>query len=380
MATVEAVVKWLKRNWIWIAMAGVIALLGWELFSTYAEKLPYVSSDHTAWSSFGSLLSGFFTLTGTVATIATLLFLARQNREMQKVTKAQMETQTFERYINHRKLFADHLQELVALHKNTFTFRDPSSLYSEIFPDNSPHHCSFSVAPIYDENGDGENLIGEILSKLKRLKSHLNQSHFDEAEDEPQKLILLLMSLTHHIFKIEPTKPVQEGDITFLTNEYGINVHSLKIVVEPCLSIANMIMRLTNNPMVDVREFNSESRFVREALVKRYYLQKVKSSVTIYKEIKGIAILAFSYFEAQRLREEGAFLFPQTVKLLNAKFQSVETVKTLADDSVFNDMLNVLLGEVMYTVSLMDENHKEYEKAGKVRDELLRLLTRADNL
>lgn len=170
MPSVDAVVKCFKRNWIWIAMAVVMAGLGYKLFSTYAEKLPYVSNEHAAWSSFGSLMAGFFTLTGTVATIATLLFLARQNREMQKVTKAQMDTLTFERYINHRKLFSDHLSELVATHKNTFVFRDPSRLYNSIFPDNSPHHCDFSAAPTYDENDDGTNHIGLLYRKFEKVK------------------------------------------------------------------------------------------------------------------------------------------------------------------------------------------------------------------
>ncbi|WP_122372331.1 hypothetical protein [Pseudomonas savastanoi] len=377
MLPVDAVKSWLKRNWIWTAMAVVIAALGGKLFYTYAQMLPYVSNEHAAWSSFGSLMAGFFTLTGTVATIATLLFLARQNKEMQKVTQTQMDTLTFERYINHRKLFSEHLQELVALHKNTFTFRDPSSLYTAFFPQNSPHHCSFTTAPTFDENGDGTNQLGEMLGKLRRLKAYLHQSQFDE--DEPQELVLLLITLAYYIFMIEPTKLAQEGDIRFLTNEYGINIYSLKSFVDPCLSIANMLLRFTDNPLVDVREFNSESRFVREALIKRYHLQKAKHAITIHSEVKGIHVLAFVYFEAQRLREDGAFIFPQTVKLLNAKFQSVEAVKTLADDFVFNDMLNVLLNEVTIKVHEMDTGLEYYNDAARVRDLLHTLISRADN-
>ncbi|TCT98764.1 hypothetical protein [Pseudomonas sp. LP_4_YM] len=79
---------WWKERWVWIAMILLIVVLGYVLFSTYAEKLPYVSNNHSAWASFGALLAGFFTLTSTLATVATLLFLARQNKGMQKVTQA----------------------------------------------------------------------------------------------------------------------------------------------------------------------------------------------------------------------------------------------------------------------------------------------------
>ena len=57
--------KWFGANWIWLAVVGVMLAgvggLGYKIFSTYAEQLPYISNDHTAWASFGSLLAGFFT-------------------------------------------------------------------------------------------------------------------------------------------------------------------------------------------------------------------------------------------------------------------------------------------------------------------------------
>lgn len=360
--------------WSFGIVLGAFAL---TVFGLYWWNVGPISSDHTAWSSFGSLLSGVFSIVGAGATIGTLLFLGKQNHDMQKVTKAQMDTLTFERYINHRKLFADHLQELVALHKNTFTFRDPSSLYSAIFPENSPHHCSFSVTPTYDANGDGTNQIGEMLAKLKRLRTDLNQTKFDK--DEPQELILLLIVLAYYIFMIEPTKPAQEGDVRFLKDEYGINIYSLKSFIDPCLSIANMILRFTNNPLLDVREFYSDSRFVREALIKRYHLSDTQGAITVHSEIKGIKILAFVFFEAQRLREGTEYIFPNTVKLLNEKFKSVESISTLVDDSVFNDMLDVLLHEVTNKVYEMDKSLPCYKDALRVHEMLLLLISRANN-
>lgn len=282
--------------WSFGVVLGAFAL---TVFGLYWWNVGPISSDHTAWSSFGSLLSGVFTIVGAGATVGTLLFLGKQNHDMQEVTKAQMATLTFERYINHRKLFSDYLQELVALHKNTFTFREPSSLYSAIFPENSPHHCSFTTKPAYDENGDGTNQLGEMLSKLRRLKDFLHQSQFDE--NQPQELALLLITLSYYVFMIEPTKPAEEGDIRFLKNEYGINIYSLKNFIDPCLSIANMLLRFTGNPQVDVRDFNSESRFVREALIKRYHLQRGKHAITVHSEVKEFksspsSILRFNGF------------------------------------------------------------------------------------
>ena len=101
--------QWLGANWMWLTIVGVMLFgvtgLGYKIFSTYVATFPYISNEHTAWASFGSLLAGFFTLTGTVATVATLLFLAHQNKAMHKVTQAQLDSMTFERYINHRNFF-----------------------------------------------------------------------------------------------------------------------------------------------------------------------------------------------------------------------------------------------------------------------------------
>lgn len=360
-------------------MAVVIAALGGKLFYTYAQTFPYVSNKHAAWSSFGSLMAGFFTLTGTVATIATLLFLARQNKEMQKVTQTQMDTLTFERYINHRKLFSEHLQELEVLHKHSFAFRDPSSLYSEIFPDNSPHHCSFAVAPAFDSGGDGENHLGKLLWHMNRLKTYVDQAEFKEGEADD--LAMLLISLSYYICMIEPAGELRDGDVTFKDQFYGFNIYTLDDFIKPCLSICNTILRFTNNPVINVREFlaSSDSRYVREALMRRFMLNPNRTITKIFSRIKGINLLAFVFFEAQRLRKGAAYLFPETATLLSEKFRSADAVNALADDSVFNDMLNVLLNEVTPKVQGMGKKLEYYNDAARVRDCLHGLISRTDN-
>lgn len=375
----NGVKSWLTRNWIWLAIAGVMGGLGGKLFYTYAQTFPYVSNKHAAWSSFGSLMAGFFTLTGTVATLATLLFLARQNKEMQKVTQTQMDTLTFERYINHRKLFTEHLRELEVLHKNTFIFRDPSTLYTQIFPDNSPHHCSFTVAPDFDNVGDGVNHIGKLLWHMNRLKTYLDQAEFKEGEADD--LAMLLITLSDYICMIEPVVELRDGDVIFKDRFYGFNIYTLDDFIKPCLSICNTILRFTNNPVIEVREFlaNSPSRYVREALMWRFLVHPNRTVTKSFSRIKGINVLGFVFFEAQRLRDSTDYLFPNTAKLLNEKFSSAHAVNTLTNDSVFDDMLNVLLNEVTIKVQGMDASLKYYNDAAKVRDLLHALISRADN-
>ncbi|WP_160320917.1 hypothetical protein, partial [Pseudomonas savastanoi] len=91
------------------------------------------------------------------------------------------------------------------------------------------------------------------------------------------------------------------------------------------------------------------------------------------------ASLGFVFFEAQRLRDGTDYLFPSTVKLLNEKFSSADAVNTLTNDSVFDDMLNVLLNEVTHKVHEMDASLEYYNDAATVRDNLHALISRADN-
>lgn len=87
MPSVKAMVAWRKVNWTGLAMTTVMVRLGYRKISTYAEKNSYVSSDHTVWSRYGSLLSGFRTVTENLVIIATLSPHARQNSDLQIVRK-----------------------------------------------------------------------------------------------------------------------------------------------------------------------------------------------------------------------------------------------------------------------------------------------------
>lgn len=62
--------------WSFGIVLGAFALI---IFGLYWWKLGPISTDHAAWSSFGSLLSGVFTIVGAGATMGTLLFLGKQN-------------------------------------------------------------------------------------------------------------------------------------------------------------------------------------------------------------------------------------------------------------------------------------------------------------
>lgn len=355
-------------------MGFIILIAGCVLFTMYGIYLPYFSNEHAAWSSFGSLLSGFFTLTGTVATIATLLFLSKQNKDQQKVTQAQLDTLTFERYINHRKLFTDHLNELVATQKNVFTFRDPSHLYNSIFTMNSPHHCEFSVPPTYDENGDGTNHVGLLYRKLERIKSALDLAQPDA--DDVDQLVHDLIDLSYDLLMIEPVGNRRIGDVVLMDSVYGFNIFALNEFIDPAVKIANMIFRFTNNAVIDGQLIQGNSYFVREEMLNVFFPESKKTSLRVFNNIVGLDILISVFMISQKLYEGNDYLFPNTVNLLRQKLFSVDDVNGLAVKDNFDDVLNVCCNEVAQRLLIMTPQDEHYNEAREVDKRLMFLVSR----
>ena len=371
--------EWLGVNWIWLAVVGVmlscVAVLGYKIFSTYAEQLPYISNDHTAWASFGSLLAGFFTLTGTVATVATLLFLAHQNKAMQKVTQMQLATMTFERYINHRKLFIEQLKDLEIAHKNAFNFCDPNLLYKTIFPENGPHKCEFSVESKFDANGDYENLISEIYFRFEELVERFNVSQFNKGDGD--LLARCLINFHDRVLMVEPVGAKRNGDIEFNSVPYFINIFSIEEFVRAAVKISNHILRFTNNNEVDGSRIFANSKFVRYAMMDDYFRPVDNQRIEIVTSIFGIKALESIHRHAFRMRDsENEFLLPVTFRTLDNIFSSAELVNGLADDEVLNEVVEDCIEEVGDYLQQMKVDSPNFSMVNKISDKLIALRNR----
>ncbi|KTB91584.1 hypothetical protein AO073_01540 [Pseudomonas syringae ICMP 11293] len=357
----------------WLFGIPMILFVG-AVFSLYGFNLGKISHEDGPWSSFGSLMAGVFTLVGSMATIGTLLYLNGQNKQMQKVTQAQLDTLTFERYINHRKLFNDHLNELVQTHKGTFAFRDPSHLYNSIFVENSPHHCAFSVSPSYDENGDGTNHIGLLYRKLDKVKYLLDLAQPDA--DDVDSLVHDLIELSYDLLMIEPVGERRIGDVVFVDTTFGFNIFALDEFINPALKIANMILKFTNNPPVVGQVFQGNSYFIKEEMMKVHFPKRKDVPLYVFNNIVGLDILISVYLMAQYLYDGNHYLFPNTVNLLRQKLFSVDAVNGLAVEANFDGLLNVCCNEVAQRLLIMTESDEHYNEAIEIDRRLIFLVGR----
>lgn len=349
----------LQSAWIWIAF--IVFIAGVVLFTVYGMSLGPISGEHAAWASFGSLLAGFFTIAATGATIATLLFLAKQNRDMQKVNQAQLEALTFERYINHRKLFFEQLKELEITCKNVFRFRDPSHLYKEIFKDNGPHYCEFSISPEYDEKGEGVNYVRELSERVNELVGRFNCTSFNSGDGD--SLAKFLININNRVLMIEPMRASKEGDLVFNSTTYLINIFSLEEFIDIAFKVSNLILRYTNNPEIDGSMVRADSRFVREAMMADYYSPIQNYRINIFTNSNDVMHLVHLYFNIFEMKGAGdGLLLPMSFRTLKMVFSSGDSVDALSDNFVFNNAVNNCYEEVMRVKVEMDVGDEQYEK------------------
>lgn len=330
------------KKYLWgfgVVVAGV--------FATYWYNLGSISHEHGPWSSFGALLSGVFTLAGAGATIATLLFLNAQNQEQkklslirdaeqrererlqalehQKITQAQLDTLTFERYMNHRKIFFERLTELQVSFDNKFAIVNVDTLYNKVFPENGPTHLKLKVNPLC--GAGGENLIGVVSKLLNELEQMLDTSLVENIN--ALNLATLILRINGKL-NIKWLAPACDGDIFFDGMNTGVNIYSVNEFTHRIKSILNSFLFYTCNPLYE--GFNKgNSQVGREALM-GFFIdnRKLAGSIDIHKDILGLEILECLYFETKNLRDkDGNWLLVEAFRYLESAFESRESVQKM---------------------------------------------------
>ncbi|MFU2330551.1 hypothetical protein [Pseudomonas sp. NFX98] len=338
-------------NKIWIVLAIILTLLGLAIFGTYAHYLPKISDDHTAWSSFGSLLSGFFTLGGVIATIATLLFLNAQNKNQQDFIEWQKQALSFDQYINHRKLFIERLSELQIVCNNQIRFSNPDRLYNSLFPNNSPTKIFLTVKP--DRSDESHNLLGDLGSLLEKVETDLDKAVWDGVSARQFAFDLIIVK--DHL-QIEWTGEDSDGDILVDGKNTGINIYSINEFCSKCSLIFDSFLHYSGN--APFKGFmKGTPRYVREALIECFSRPWKDIPIKALKSIEGLSSLEYLLFHIDSMRDaSGNWVLPMTYKNLARAFSSREEVLKLRDYSRLSHLVKIGVQEVEWTLELSANN------------------------
>lgn len=356
-------------NKIWIILAVALSALAATIFSAYAYYLPKISTDHAAWSSFGSLLSGVFTLAGVLATIATLLFLNAQNKNQQSFIEWQVKTQTFEQYINHRRLFMERMSELQTSNNNYIRFISLETSYNLIFPKNNPTHLDFIVQPEYGT--PNRNLLGELGILFDCMNRLLEKDEWDKGQT--LELIRALSSISLHL-NIEWIKEPVDGDITHDDDYIGVNIYFPEEGVFRLVEIYNSLLFYTGNRPF-VANNNVWLTHTRDALMRHFIVRKYPyGGISVHKQAPGLEDFEELYFEIEELRNDsGGRLLPGTYRWLEVVFSDKKGLESICDGTLQDTILNSAMHECTKVLEELKEDDPNHIYLSKLHLRLLNI-------
>lgn len=362
------------RWWIWGAWltigVGVVGF-GIVLFTLYGINLGLISHEHAAWSSFGSLLSGFFMVASTGATVATLLFLAHQNKQIQKtnteqqrVTNAQLAAMNFEQYVNHRRFFMERLNELQAMFGNTFVFENRDALYNKVFPKNTPTNLGFKAEVVTDPKS--QNYLGALNLHLSVLRDYAKSP--GRTDENGRWLMGKLINLSEAL-DLRMVNEVAEGDLEFKGKRTPVNIYGADEFVMVATAIYDSFMFYTGNDKAE-RLLFPMGRSANDSLME-YFLgrKEYPEIVKVLKPLPGLETLERIYFELREISTDHFdCLEPIYARFLKI-FSSAAGVQELRDGVFFVELLKEGRRCTADALARSKKGDDDYDKLKEINDD-----------
>lgn len=350
------------RPWTVFGVMVLIGALGgvYLLFSAYYEYVgPDISHKHEAWSSFGSLLSGVFTLFGAAATIATLIFLARQFKEQQGITRKQIESLTFEQYLSHRGLFFTRLVELEKLFSGRIKFTNPDKLYGIFFPRNNPTFCEFKVSVEFP------SLEFKSISKAFERLPELFAGSLKEYE---------VLEIVDYVGGVSDSLQIgyvyepENGDVMFSGDHTGLNIYSLDVGVLRLYEVYNNLLFFSGCSAVQPIEWLDCDEEIRFWFFKFYSRASARMEPYVTFNDPDLYSIHKAYVLVQEVQRLGDGLnFPIHLRWqLDHLFSTAESVNCIEDKAMLND----LVGEAVKEVELLLKESFKCSAVTEVLEEL----------
>lgn len=353
----------MKANWILAGVGvavGIGILVAVGVLWAYGYYLGPVSRLATDWGSFGSVMSGAFTLLSSFATIGTLLFLylqqlkgeGRQNAQdadnlvkQQKhdiVVEKQLAALTFEQYLNHRKVFIERLNEQSIFFRGDIGFADPDRVYTAMFAKNSPSHCEYKV-----EVGKPENATAYDLTDC--LAIYASISELLENYRDMEKHLILVQKIVHlqGCLGMSYVGGHKEGDIFFMGLNAGLNIYDISKTLQRIERVFNSILFFTGNEKVASIQHKGQSSLIRDGLYKTLTeYHRAKGGVELRHQIEALPFLhelyeisQFHFVVTERILEE-------TYIELAGVFSHHDEIEKLKDFDYADRLTDIILYEI----------------------------------
>jgi hypothetical protein len=353
----------MKENWILAGIGiavGIGVLVAVGVLWTYGNYLGPISRLTTDWGSFGSVMSGAFTLLSSFATISTLLFLylqqvkseARQvaldaenivkQQKHDIVVEKQLAALTFEQYLNHRKVFIERLEEQTVFFRGDIRFADPDRVYTAMFPNNSPSNCEYKVEIVKPANAKPYDLTDclAIYASISKLL---------ENYQDGDKHLTLIERMLHlqGCLGMTYVGPAKNGDMYFFNLNAGMNIYDFSKTLSRIERVLNSILFYTGNENVILIHQKGESSLIRDAI---YYTltenPRAKGAWGIRYEIEALPYLHKIYQGSETHLKSGERILEKTFIKLSILFADPKEIERLNDYDYANALTDIILYEI----------------------------------
>lgn len=279
----------------------------------------------------------------TCATLATLMFLAHQNkqiqdsnRKQQEVTDKQLAAVNFEQYVNHRRYFMDRLVEIQSAFGNRFVFENTDDLYSKVFPKNSPTNLEFTAEVI--SVPETQNYLGKFRCQLDKLAEFSESPEWER--DGGRRLVGLLINLSVTL-NVRMVGEPYDGDVLFDGKRTFINIYSSDEFVELAKVVFNSFLFYTGNEKISGFDLPM-GRSATDSLMA--YVLNTKEAPAVFdvvKTVPGLAVMEQIYFNLFQMEHEHFwFLQPSYATLMEA-FSSRVGVMQLKNKEFVDQLVDV---------------------------------------
>lgn len=349
----------MKANWILTligAAVGIGVVVAVGVLWAYGHYLGPISRQATDWGSFGSVMSGAFTLLSSFATIGTLLFLYLQQvksekrqtaqdtenitkqQKHDKVVEKQLAALTFEQYLNHRKVFIERLNEQAFFFKGAIGFADPDRVYTAMFPKNSPSHCEYKVAIGRPEDAKAYDLtdclaiyasISELLENYRDMEKHL----------------VLIQKIVHlqGCLGMTYVDEIRDGDILFLSYHAGLNIYEISKTLLRIERVLNSILFYTGNEDIAPIHHKGQTPLLRDGLYKTLTeYHRAKGSIEINFQTEALPHLHYIWNEVQASFTNEKNLFSETSVALSILLSDHQEIRKLQFTEYAEELTRVI--------------------------------------
>ncbi|MGD8162477.1 hypothetical protein [Pantoea sp. FN0307] len=337
----------------------------------FAFGMDDVSHKSDDWAAFGSLVSGIFTLSGAVGTLAALVFAINQNKKLSieakkrsaqdeqnaikndEFMKFQKERMTFEKFHLHQSMFNETLDRLERDSEKEFQFYSRSIFYKNIFPENS--FCNCLTKADFKESTPGN--LKDIFNLANIIAENFEKGlYYKDAG-------VLINDLTaiQNLLMLRLIRSVKKGDVVQYDKYVILNVVDVYSLIEFYEKTINALGYFCEvNAVVEMTSHINHAKLMLS--LNDYGLNLIRAKMKdasfplAYESITNLNRVMAIYKKFNLSEDDPLYEYLKPLKNLLISSLSLTNIKNLISEQGFKDFLIRFVSQAINAQMLADKS------------------------